>query len=525
MIDLASHRVVQRLAAGRYPYGVTNAPDGSVYVSAWGGFEVRRWRRTGNRLESVATISVGRHPSTMLLTADGSRLYVASGSTDRISVVDTRSNAVVAQVVDTVPGGAGEGSTPGGLALSADQQRLFVAEADNNAVAEFDVSRDTARLLGRMPVEWYPSALSFRGDTLIVINAKGRGTKPNGTNGPGPGAGPARKSTDAGYTLGQLTGTLSIVPLHGVDLAATSKRVASANGWNHEPGRGSYPPFEHVIYVIKENRTYDQIFGDIAAGDGDTSLVFFGEGVTPNHHALAARFGLFDRFFVNAEVSADGHNWTTGAYTTDYVQKTVPLNYGGKGRSYDYEGTNRDVRPAKDADAAEPANGYLWDLARRGNISFRNFGEFVSDADSSRGVPAYRGLKPFLDSHTDSAYAGFDLDISDQRRMDEWIKSLAGWSQAGQMPALQVLRLPNDHTRGATAGAFTPRAFMADNDLALGRAVEALSRGPFWKSTIHVRAGGRRPERPRSRRFPSLAAAGDLGVQPAARVASLRQHD
>jgi len=493
VIDVATRRVTQRVGAGRYPYGVVTAPDGSVYVSAWGSMEVRRWRPGGAGLESVAMIRTARHPSTMLLTPDGSRLFVVSASTDRIDVVDTRRNSVIAQLADTVPNAAGEGSTPNALLLSSDGRRLFVAESDNNAVVAFDLGSAAAgngssaggdRLVGRIPTGWYPAALALRGDTLLVANAKGRGTGPNGTNGPGPGAGPGRTPAEDGYTLGQLNGTLSAIGLSTVDFAATSRRVARANGWDRDIGRGAYPPFEHVIYVIKENRTYDQVLGDMQQGDGDTSLVFFGRPVSPNHHALAERFGLFDRFFVNAEVSADGHNWTTGAYTTDYVQKTVPLNYGGKGRTYDYEGTNRNERPAEGEDAAEPANGYLWDLAKRRGITFRNFGEFVTDPDKKDLSSGYLGLKAFLDTHTDSAFPGFDLEIPDQSRADEWLKSLAAWTRDGTMPALQILRLPNDHTRGAAAGALTPRAYMADNDLALGRVVAGLSTSPFWKNTV-----------------------------------------
>ena len=499
VIDLGSRRVVQRVAAGRYPYGVVAAADGSVYASAWASLAVRRWQRVGDRLELVATIPVARHPSAMVLSADGSRLFVASASTDRVSVIDTRTDARITDLADTIPGTRDEGSTPIALLLSAGGGRLWVAEADNNAVAEFELSAATAghatpatrdRLRGRIPVGWYPSALTLRGDTLLVANAKGRGTAPNAHNGPGPGAGPARIPTDTGYTLGQLRGTVSVVPVHQGDLAAMSRRVARANGWRRlaEPGAGAgqahYPPFEHVMYVIKENRTYDQVFGDLRQADGDTSLVFFGRSVSPNHHALAERFGVFDRFFVNAEVSADGHNWSTGAYTTDYVQKTVPLNYGGKGRSYDYEGENRGKVPAAGEDAAEPANGDLWDLARRRGISFRNFGEFVADGSRRGASKAYRGLKAYLEEHTDSTYPGFDLDVPDQYRADRWIASLNGWVRAGQMPALQILRLPNDHTKGASAGAFTPRAYMADNDLALGRVIEALSKSPFWKNTV-----------------------------------------
>ncbi|MDP2956448.1 MAG: alkaline phosphatase family protein, partial [Longimicrobiales bacterium] len=230
-------------------------------------------------------------------------------------------------------------------------------------------------------------------------------------------------------------------------------------------------------------------FGDIPAGDGDTALVFFPRPMSPNHHALAERFGLFDRFFVNAEASPDGHNWSMAAYTTDYLQKTVPTNYSGRGRTYDWEGTNRGGRiPSEEGedDVNEPALGYLWDLAEDAGITFRNFGEFVVPdyVDPNDPMPTgYKGNKPFLAEHTSRAYPGYNLDIPDQRRADVWIGELEGFVQAGEMPRFQILRLPNDHTAGGQAGAPTPRAYMADNDLALGRVVEALSRTPFWEST------------------------------------------
>lgn len=212
--------------------------------------------------------------------------------------------------------------------------------------------------------------------------------------------------------------------------------------------------------------------------------MFFPRSDSPNHHALAERFGLFDRFFVNAEVSPDGHNWSTAAYTTDYLQKTVPQNYSDRGRSYDYEGTNRGVRPAPGEDVAEPARGYLWDLANRRGITFRNFGEYVTGVGSGPIPAGYAGLKPFLEAHTDSTFPGFDTKIPDQHRADLWLRALAQWQHDGVMPALQIIRLPNDHTVGAKAGELSPRAYMADNDLALGRMVEGLSRGRFWKNTV-----------------------------------------
>jgi YVTN family beta-propeller protein len=493
VIDLESGAVVQRVAAGRYPYGVVVAPDGRVCVSAWGGYEVRAFQPRDGRLEPSATIQVGRHPSALLLNSSGTRLFVASASTDRVAVVDLTKAQVITQLFDTVPGGTGEGSTPNALALSPDRRRLLIAEADNNAVAVFELSGESAgissaapaadRLIGRIPVEWYPTALLVQRDTLLVINAKGRRTGPNPL-GPEPGI---RSKDPRSYTLDQTSGTLSVISLAALDapaLVKLSERVARANGWDRRPSSGAWPPFEHVIYLLKENRTYDQMLGDLPGADGDTALAYFPRPVTPNHHALAERFGIFDRFFVNAEVSADGHNWSMAAYATDYTEKTLPQVYSGRGRSYDYEGENRD-EPTDD-DAAEPAMGYLWDLAKRRNLSFRNFGEFVLEEGKREGpVPAwYRGLKPFLQANTDSTFPGFDMDVPDQVRADIWLKVLEEWGRSGDMPALQILRLPNDHTAGLKPGSPTPRAYLADNDLALGRVIEGLSRSRFWKRTV-----------------------------------------
>lgn len=500
VIDIANGQVVQRLPTGHYPYGVAVAPDGTVYVSAWGGHSVAVFEsQPDGMLAAAESLVVARHPSALLLNANGSRLFVASGSTDRVAVVDTRRRAVIAQLLDASPAGPGEGSTPNALALSDDGRRLFVAEADNNAVAVFQLGAATSglggsgapdSLLGRIPTDWYPTAVLVHHDTLLVLSGKGQGTAPN-PDGPGPLK--PRKPNSRSYTLGQTAGTLMSVPLETMTpalLASWSRRVAHANGWDAGPrGAAHYPPFKHVIYVIKENRTYDQVLGDLPEADGDTSLVFFPRPVSPNHHALAERFGIFDRFFVNAEASPDGHNWSTAAYTTDYLQKTVPSNYSGRGRSYDYEGTNRGgstIADIPEDDVNEPANGYLWDLAARAGITFRNYGEFVvgdtaGDDDDDRH---YIGDKPFLRSHTNERYPGWDLGQTDQSRMDVWLQEFDTFVRRGEMPTLEVVRLPNDHTAGARAGAPTPRAYMADNDLALGRMIDALSRSPFWESTV-----------------------------------------
>ncbi len=494
VVDLAERRVVQRLATERYPYGVAVAPDGTVYSSAWGGWTISVFTpRQNGTLTEGARVRVGRHPSALALNTSGSRLFVASGSTDKISVVDTKARRVVATLDDATPAGTGEGSTPNALALSTDGTRLFVAEADNNAVAVFDLSAGTAgsssatgrdALMGRIPVGWYPSAVALDAGDLLVVSGKGRGTAPNVGHWQ---AGQARPAHSPDYTLGQINGTLTILPAANASapgLDGFSQRVASANGWNSARRTEKYPPFEHVIYIIKENRTYDQVLGDLTQADGDPSLVFFPRPMSPNHHALAERFGIFDRFFVNAEVSPDGHNWSTAAFATDYSEKTIPSNYSSRGRSYDYEGFNRGVL-AED-DVAEPSSGYLWNLADRAGITYRNYGEYVDVPDDPNGTsaPAYVATKPTLQAHTNSAYPGFSMQIPDQVRMDVWLKEFQEFVQSGKMPALEIVRLPNDHTAGASAGKPTPRAYMADNDLALGRMIEALSRSPFWKSTV-----------------------------------------
>jgi len=494
VVDLQARRVVQRLAMERYPYGVVVAPNGTVYASAWGGWTVSVFGVQGNgTLREGMRVRVGRHPSALALNSSGSRLFVASGSTDRVSVLDTETRAVIYTLNDANPAQTGEGSTPNALALSADGMRLFVAEADNNAIGVFDLgpmtpdSKTAPRDIkpsGRIPVGWYPSAVIVDGADLLVVNGKGHGTKPNPGNVQPPQPDPPQNPN---YTLGQINGTLSIIPVTKAstsELDQFTRRVASANGWNAAALDKKYPAFEHVIYIIKENRTYDQVLGDLPQADGDSSLLFFPRAVSPNHHALAERFGIFDRFFVNAEVSPDGHNWSMGAYVTDYAEKTIPSNYSSRGRNYDYEGFNRGVLP--DDDAAEPSSGYLWNLADRAGITYRNYGEFVVEPDDPTGLkpPSYVATKPTLAAHTNTAYPGFSMQVSDQLRADIWLKEFQEFVRAGKLPALEIVRLPNDHTSGARAGSPTPRAYMADNDLALGRIIEALTKSPFWKSTV-----------------------------------------
>ncbi len=474
VVDLTTGKVIQRVETDRYPYAVVADARGNVYVSAWGDSTVNRFRLGADGiLRRTARIAAGRHPSAMVLR--GARLFVASASTDSIGVVDTTTSKMVKTLTDPPPAGPREGSTPNALTLSRDGSRLFVAEADNNAVAVFDVA--SGKLLGRVPVEWYPSALAVDGDDLLVVSAKGRGSRPN-PNRKNPGTKNPPHSPD--YTLGQFEGTLLSFPANipVTTLASLTHRVAHANGSDTTRGARRYPPFKHVIYIIKENRTYDQVLGDMKEGDGDPSLVFFGEEISPNHHALARRFGLFDRFFVNAEVSAQGHNWSMAAYSGDYLEKTMPSEYSTRGRTYDYEGTNRNKVVDDDDDVNAPANGYLWDLALRKKISLRNYGEYVANDEDQHDVVSkqYVGLRRALRNTTSP----------DQTRADVWLREFQQYAANGSLPAFEIVRLPNDHTEGAKKGKPTPRAHMADNDLALGRIVDAVTHSPFWNDTAIV---------------------------------------
>ncbi len=480
VVDLATAKVVQRFPTGHYPYAVEAAADGKVYVSAWAADTVEEFQtKSDGLLTPLRKLKVGPRPSALLSNRTGSRLFAALAGTDQIAVVDTARGKVLRYLSDAAPAGPAEGSTPNALALSHDESQLFVAEADNNAVAVFDVSEvpisekpvsdkrsDSARsrLRGRIPTDWYPTAVLDAGGQLLVLSGKGHGSHAN-PDGPTPGEGIKRP---LGYDLGQLNGTLRSSPdqLSSSTLADYSARVAQANHWQAQRSRKPYPPFQHVVYIIKENRTYDQVLGDLKQGDGDPALVFFGQAISPNHHALALRFGLFDRFFTNAEVSSQGHIWSTAAYVTDFGEKTIPSAYSDR----------RDGVDGEEID--EPINGFLWTLAKKKGVSLRDYGEMVKVPD---GWPVtQREVAPYVSP----TYPAFDLKTTDQTRADAWIAELEKFVSQGVMPRLEIMHLPSDHTAGGRAGYRTPRAFMADNDLALGRIVEALSKSPFWKDTV-----------------------------------------
>jgi DNA-binding beta-propeller fold protein YncE len=463
VVDIARSRVVQRLPTDHYPYAVEATADGAVHVSAWGDDTILTFhRRRDGRLSYVGRLHVGRHPSALTANATGSRFFVALSGSDRVIEIDSQAQTIVRELNDVAPGAPAQGSTPNALALSSDQSTLFVAEGGNNAVALFNVA--TGRLMGRIPTDWYPTAVLPLPGQLLVVSGKGHGSHAN-PDGPVPARGIERP---LGYALGQLNGSLRkwTVDFHAPILADYSKRVAAANDWDHARSSSRYPPFKHIVYIIKENRTYDQVFGDMREGDGDPALVFFDDRVSPNHHALARRFGLFDRFFTNAEVSSQGHIWSTAAYVTDYGERLVPSMYSDRRGTVDGE------------EIDEPEGGFLWTLAKKRSVTFRDYGEMVT---GPRGWPT---TQRDLGTDVCPTYPPFNMEIPDQRRADAWIAELDQFGRRGAMPQLEILHLPADHTAGGAPGLCTPRACMADNDLALGRIVEALSKSPFWADTL-----------------------------------------
>jgi DNA-binding beta-propeller fold protein YncE len=473
-----------------FPYAsVVNARRHRLYVSLWGGQQVDVVDLKTEKV--IDHWSVGQHPCEMALTRNGKFLFVANANDNTVTVIDTTSGKTKETIWAALFPQALPGSTPNSLALSPDQKLLFVANANINAVAVFNVENPgKSRSLGFIPVGWYPTSVrvTLDGRHLLVTNGKGIEAKAN-PNGPQP---TPEKSRDE-YIAKLFRGTLSII-----DLPASKQLPAQMADWTAKvmkctplradsavhaarpegnpvplrPGDGS--PIKHCIYVVKENRTYDQVFGDIKEGNGDAKLCLFPENVTPNHHKLASEFVLLDNFYVEAEVSADGHEWSMAAYASDYVEKTWPLNYGHKGTKFPYP--SEGLFPI-----SYPASGYLWDSAKAAGVSYRSYGEFVQNSAKPGGSPATRVKS--LQGHFDPEYRSFDLSYSDTNRASRFLAELKRYEQEGDMPALQIVRLPNDHTHGVTAGQRTPTAYLADNDQGLGMLVEGVSRSKFWPST------------------------------------------
>jgi YVTN family beta-propeller protein len=511
IVDLPGRAVQATVPVGHNPYTVllSNDGGGTAYVSNWGEQTVSVLDTTARAVQQ--TVKVGTHPSALALNPRRDELYVANSDSNTISVVSTSTNQVV-RSIDLAPyPGAPTGSSPNALTVSSDGDRLYVANAENNDVAVVHLAgrarvdenqgdqQGTARsgqraergsdapdrIAGLIPTAWYPAGLALDrdGKTLFVANAKGLGAGPN----PG-GPSPYRAATPPNQYVGSMmTGTLSIIDVPSEDeLSRYTEQVARNNRFEEQrtgregneqviPRRpGGASPIKHVIYVVKENRTYDQVFGSLGKGNGDPSLNLFGDESAPNQRELARRFVTLDNFYADSEVSADGWNWSTAAMANTYVQKTWPGNYSGRNRPYDFEGGNLATAPN-----AEPTNAYLWDRLLRANIEYRNYGFWASGTIPAQVAPT----APELAARTDLAFPGYNTAIRDQTRVDEWLREFRGFEASGALPAVELVRLPTDHTSGTRPGAPTPRAMVADNDLALGRLVEAVSRSRFWKDT------------------------------------------
>jgi len=475
-------------------YGCLLSRDGTrLFVSLWGGARVMIF--DASSLVLLGEAPVGEHPNAMALSPAGDRLFVACANTNAVWVVDTGSMKATEQIAVSMFPKAPAGTTPNGLALSPDGRTLLVANADNNTVAVVDVA-DAGRstVAGFIPTGWYPTAVGFDRDgrQVYVLSGKGLSSLPN-PRGPNP-----MKGRGDQYIAGLLKGALSVLPLpQGEELRRMTAKAVSLSPYSDAvklapagaPRASSIPaevgrpsPIKYVFYIIRENRSYDQVLGDLPEGDGDPSLCLFGARITPNAHALSHEFTLFDNFFVNAEVSYDGHAFSTAAYATDVVEKIWPANYAKRGGAYLSEGGGAMRNPY--GNAAAPADGYIWDACRRAGISVRSYGEFVLHGDDfgDRSSPL-KATVPGLVGAISPTFAPFDLDISDQARADAWLKEFRAFEAADSLPRLTVMRLPRDHTAGTRVGSVAPLSMVADNDLALGRIVDAISHSRFWKES------------------------------------------
>jgi DNA-binding beta-propeller fold protein YncE len=498
-VDLKTGHVIRSVNLPAEPYTCVVSADGkTLFVSLWGGAKVLMFDAWS--LEPTGEIAVGEHPNAMALTRDGKRLFVSCANTNAVWVVDVAQGHATEQIKVSIYPDAPPGSTPNSVSLSSDDKRLVVANADNNTVAIIDVSEpDRSEVAGFVPTGWYPTAalLSRDNTQLFVLSGKGLASSPNPRYMP--------RSIPGGemtYVGAMLTGTLSILPnpddaLVG-RLTATARSVtrytdehrltpASPPGASPIPKRvGDPSPIKHVFYVVRENRTYDQVFGDLDRGNGDPTLTLFGEDVTPNAHTLAREFGILDNFYVDAEVSYDGHAFSLGAYATDLVEKFWPTNYASRGAAYLSEGTGAMRNPY--GNVAAPANGYLWDAAARAKVSYRSYGEFAhwapgTEADRAAGRVKAIASVPGLIGHINENYPPWDLLITDNRRLDIWEAEFKTEVARDQVPALSIVRLGNDHTNGTRPGTPTPRAMVAENDLAIGRLVDIISHSAIWKDS------------------------------------------
>ena len=538
-LDAATGRVLRLWDVGVAPYAVVLAGE-KAYVSNWGGRRPEHDSLVGpagrgtlvrvdpvRHIASEGSVSVidlseaarksevrspksevltGLHACALALSPNGRWLVVANAGSDTLTVIDTRTDQVVETICARQEPSDLFGAQPNALAFDKSGKTLFVCNGTQNAVAVISFKPGQSRMLGLIPVGWFPAAIAYDAPrkAIRVANLKGLGP------------GRVHKSTGhREYNSMQYQGSLSLVPVPATRQLADLTRVALSNlrypllaqaRLPARPGQRARPVpervgepsvFKHVIYIIKENRTYDQVLGDVSEGNGDPALCTFGERITPNQHQLVRQFVLLDNTYCCGSRSSDGHQWTDSALATDYTEKS----FAGFPRSYPAGG---DIT-SEDALAYSPA-GFIWDDAIAHGKTLRDYGEFTQDhkrwKDSTRkGRPGFLDLYRDFTQGTDTAVvwsepvietlrpyvatntAGWDLSVPDVFRAAQFIKDLRRSEQTGAFPALNIIWLPNDHTSGTDPGAPAPAAALADNDLALGRIVEAVSHSRFWANT------------------------------------------
>jgi YVTN family beta-propeller protein len=488
IVDIKTKKTIFKQALGGEAYACVLSPNKKqLYISCWGCDKVYFFNTIERKI--TAEIPVGDNPNELLLNNKGTVLYVANANDNSVSVINTKEEKVVEVLNVALYPDAPNGSTTNGLALSADEKTLFVANADNNCLAVYDVSKPIqSKSKGFIPVGWYPTNVKVVGNKIFVSNGKGFSSKAN-VYGPNPFAnkqivmhheGDPNKPKGVEYIGGLFMGTMSIINMptpkqmsiysqvvyQNTPYNKVKEKIAQGEAGNPIPRRvGDKSPIKYVFYVIKENRTYDQVLGDMKEGNGDPRLTLFGENITPNQHALARNFVLLDNFYVDGEVSMDGHNWTMGAYATDFLEKSWVSSYGGRGGSYDGEG-NRKV--------ANNKGGFFWDHAKKAGVSFRSYGEFVDN---------YKANIPVLEGNFCKYFTGYNNSVMDTTRFYQWKRDFDSLLAINKVPQFNSVRFSNDHTEGLKLGRPTPYAHVADNDYAVGLFVEYLSKSPIWKET------------------------------------------
>ena len=488
VIDIPTKKILNKMPLGAEGYACVLSPKKDrLYVSVWGGDEVLQINTTDYAV--TARVVVGDNPNEICMSKKGEYIYVANANDNAVSVIRTSTMKVIETLNAALFADAVPGATSNGVSLSADEKRLYIANADNNSLAVFDVSTPgKSRSLGFIPVGWYPTNVKVLGKKIFVANGKGFTSMAN-PKGPNPVVkkqkvayqqADAAKPEEVQYIGGLFKGTMSVIDEPKADLMALysasvyknspyskdKELISAGEVGNPIPMKvGDVSPIKHVFYIVKENRTYDQVLGDVKKGNGDTSLVLFGENITPNQHALVNEFVLLDNFFVDGEVSADGHNWTFGAYATDFLEKNWPTSYGGRGGEYNAEGTRV---------VANNKGGFIWDLCKRNNVTYRTYGEFADD---------YKANIPVLEGHFCPYYTSWDETVRDTTRFYQWKREFDSLYAIKAVPQLNTLRFINDHTEGLSVGRPTPFSHVADNDWAVGLFVEYLSKSPIWKES------------------------------------------